>query len=85
MRDEDGCKLVAAVDLSEHLYHSIGSSEVEITRGFVGQQHSRISDQSAGQHHALLLTAAQLSGAMRGAVGQTNLRQPFARGFGNGR
>ncbi len=64
----DGVAL--AVQLVEEVHDFVGSLGVEVTRGFVGQQDAGIVDQSAGDSHALPLSARKLVGAVVAPVAQ---------------
>ena len=49
---------------------------VQIARGFVGKEKSRLSDQSAGEHNTLLLPTGQFSGAVMATRLKTDFPQP---------
>ena len=57
----------------------LAGPEVQISRRFVGQQDGGLSDQRAGQYHALLLSSRKFTGAMRRPRPKPNFIQPRYR------
>ena len=63
------------VEFFEHLHHFDTGFGVEVSGGFIGEDHRRTVDQCSGNGYALLLTAGKLGRVVSGAVGDTDLLQ----------
>src|SRR5271156_2043221 len=59
-------------DQPQHLFYL---DEVQVRRGFVGQDQRRVQRDRAGDRHPLLLTAAQVTGSVSHPVLQSDARQ----------
>ncbi len=70
---------VLAVELLQQAEHVLGRLAIQIAGGLVADQQGGIGDDRAGDRHALLLTAGQLAGLVRGAVGQPHQLQRDGR------
>ncbi len=79
MGDDDETGTELAIELQHQFEHMRRIHAVEVTRGFVGEYQSRLSDERAGDRGALPFAAGELRGAMREAFGQPNARQQSAR------
>ena len=67
------------VDAHEVLHHLLGGDGIQRGHRLISQNDPRILRQSAGQRHALLLTAGQLIGPHVGLVQDTHLVQRLQR------
>ena len=64
-----GAALIYLVEQRNDLVGHIG---VDVSGGFVGQNHCRIVYKGSGKGHTLLLTARKLGGIASGLFGQSN-------------
>ncbi len=58
------------MEFAEEGHDVVARARVQITGGFVGEQHRRIVDQRAGDRHPLLLAARELARQVMAAVAQ---------------
>src|ERR1039458_2681616 len=65
VRDQNRSELMRAVQTFQKFEDHLPGPEIQISRGFVGQQHGRLSHQRPGQYDALLFSTRQLTRAMR--------------------
>src|ERR1017187_4600630 len=63
--DEYRGELVRAMQTFQELENHFPGPEIEVARGFVGEQNLRLSDKRTGQHDPLLLAARKFTGAVR--------------------
>jgi len=57
VRNEYRRELVRAVQIFQEFEDHLAGPEIEVSRGFVGQQHARFADQRAREGNPLLLPA----------------------------
>src|SRR6185437_6531107 len=80
VRDHDHRQAVVLPELLQQGDNLVAGVLVEVAGRLVGEQHSRLLDQRAGDRHALLLTAGQLRRQVPGPVGEPDrgerLRRP---------
>jgi hypothetical protein len=67
--DEQCGETVGGVEALDEGEDGVGGGGVEVAGGFVCQEQARAGDEGAGERDALLLAAAEFSGAVVGAVG----------------
>ena len=67
----DGSALL--MQACQYFHYFFASGRIEISSGFVGQQHEWIIGQRAGNGDTLLLSTGKLTGAMSQPVAQTDL------------
>ncbi|BBY83983.1 hypothetical protein MPUL_51410 [Mycolicibacterium pulveris] len=67
---------------SDQLQNFLDLDEIQVGRGFVGQNQRRIQRNRAGDRDPLLLTAAEITGTMVQPVVQADPRQQLIRAFG---
>ena len=75
MGDENAGQLVFGVQSLDEGEDGFGGFAVEVAGGFVGEEKPGAGDEGAGEADALLLSAAQLAGAMIGAGGEAGKLQ----------
>jgi hypothetical protein len=54
VRDQNGGKRMRTMQARQQIEDHFGGPEIEVAGGFVGKQNGRLSNQSPGQHDALL-------------------------------
>jgi hypothetical protein len=74
-------QLVLAMQPLQQLENGPSILLVQVSGGFICQQHARPSDERPGDRHALLFPSGKLPCAVVGSVREPNLREPLPRRF----
>ena len=77
--DDDECLPHVAPQVEKQAVELGAVVAVETARGFVGKHHGRTVDECAGHCRTLLFAARKLCGAVRGAVGKSEIVNEFLR------
>lgn len=75
-------RLAFPVEAGEQQENVFAGARIEVSRGFVGQEHGRVCDERARNGHALHLTARELLGPVFDPLTETDfMQQRFRFGF----
>src|ERR1043166_4908064 len=72
VRDHDDGLAMLAIERLKQIQNLVAGFAVQIARGFVAEQQSRVGDNRARDAHSLLLAPGELAGIMSCAMGQAD-------------